>query len=203
MKQINQVVGYLRSLCKNSHWPRGELNLPRALVTEKAYPENEVVIIFRCECTGDARKHDAYHPRTALRSEEPDRSGRASSFADENHTWYGGIGDITLGLKREIFSSLKAGSILSLQGSVLLPTGIKRADSEAARPRSRLSLRSINCSAPTPSCKPNSARTCRGIPILRRNHRSSIPRSDRVSRQITGWDDCGRRWWSFSPPAIL
>src|SRR5437764_1451087 len=43
-KQINLVIAYLRRLCKNAHWPRGELNLPRALVTEKAYPENEVVI---------------------------------------------------------------------------------------------------------------------------------------------------------------
>ncbi len=61
-KQIDQVIGYLRSLCKNSHWPRGELNLPRALVTEKAYPENEVVVSSACECAGDAGKHDAYHP---------------------------------------------------------------------------------------------------------------------------------------------
>src|SRR5262249_48919493 len=36
--QIDRVIGYLRSLCTESHWPRGELNLPRALVTEKAYP---------------------------------------------------------------------------------------------------------------------------------------------------------------------
>ncbi len=49
------------------------------------------------------------------------------SFADQNHTWYGGIGDTTIGLKREIFSSLKTGSILSLQGSVLIPSGNKTA----------------------------------------------------------------------------
>jgi mono/diheme cytochrome c family protein len=43
-QQIDSVIKYLRSFCRNGHWPRGELNLPRALVTEKAYPEDEVVV---------------------------------------------------------------------------------------------------------------------------------------------------------------
>ena len=43
-KQINQVIAYLRHFCRESGWPRGELNLPRAIVTEKAYPEDEEVI---------------------------------------------------------------------------------------------------------------------------------------------------------------
>jgi len=43
-QQIDEVIHYLRAFCTNSHWPRGELNLPRALVTEKAFPEDEEVI---------------------------------------------------------------------------------------------------------------------------------------------------------------
>jgi mono/diheme cytochrome c family protein len=39
-EEIDQVISYLRAFCRNSHWPRGELNMPRALVTEKAYPED-------------------------------------------------------------------------------------------------------------------------------------------------------------------
>jgi hypothetical protein len=42
--QINTAIQYLRGFCENPHWPRAELNLPRALITEKAYPEDEVVI---------------------------------------------------------------------------------------------------------------------------------------------------------------
>jgi hypothetical protein len=45
------------------------------------------------------------------------------NFQDQNHTWYGGIGDITLAAKRVMFSSLRTGSILSLQGGFLLPSG--------------------------------------------------------------------------------
>src|ERR1700676_2269522 len=42
--EINDVIAYMRRFCKNTHhFPPGELNLPRALVTEKAFPENEIV----------------------------------------------------------------------------------------------------------------------------------------------------------------
>src|SRR6202021_574498 len=37
-----------------------------------------------------------------------------------------GVGDTTLGLKRVMFSNLQSGSILSLQGSVIVPTGSRQ-----------------------------------------------------------------------------
>ncbi len=40
--------------------------------------------------------------------------------------WYGGFGDIGIGLKRVLFSSLKTGSILSLFGEAIVPTGNKQ-----------------------------------------------------------------------------
>src|SRR5579862_1144476 len=43
-EQIDKVVSYLRSLCGEPAWPPGDLNLPRALITEKAFPENETVV---------------------------------------------------------------------------------------------------------------------------------------------------------------
>ena len=46
-------------------------------------------------------------------------------FQNQNHTWYGGVGDATLGLKREMWSSLRSGSILSLFGGVIVPSGNK------------------------------------------------------------------------------
>ena len=41
LEQIDQVIAYLRTLCTEPAWPLGELNLPRALLTEKAFPEDE------------------------------------------------------------------------------------------------------------------------------------------------------------------
>jgi len=40
---IDAAVAYLRRFCANRAWPAGDLNLPRAFFTEKAFPENEVV----------------------------------------------------------------------------------------------------------------------------------------------------------------
>src|SRR5262245_32196067 len=37
--QIESVVEYLRGFCRDPSFPRGELNLPRPLTTEKAFPE--------------------------------------------------------------------------------------------------------------------------------------------------------------------
>ena len=56
-EQIDKVIGYMRGFCHEPKWPRGELNLPRALVTEKAYPEDEVVLstaVMRGALRGDA-----------------------------------------------------------------------------------------------------------------------------------------------------
>jgi hypothetical protein len=117
------VIEYLRGFCRDPKWPRGELNLPTALVTEKAYPEDEVVISTGLNAQGapGVMSHIIHEQRFGIRNQiEVDVP---VTFADQNHTWYGGVGDTTLGLKRVMFSSLPSGSILSLQGSVILPTG--------------------------------------------------------------------------------
>src|SRR5258708_21480076 len=124
-EQIDDVIAFLRGLCRNPRWARGELNLPRALVTEKAYPEDEVVVSTAVNARGTpgVMNHIIYQKHITinyqLKPQEP------ITFQDENHVWYGGVGDTTLALKRVMFSSLRTGSIMSLQGGVLLPTGNK------------------------------------------------------------------------------
>ena len=44
-EQIRAVVRHVRSLCRDRGWPPGELNFPRAFLVEKAYPENELVLV--------------------------------------------------------------------------------------------------------------------------------------------------------------
>ncbi|HXO61324.1 MAG TPA: c-type cytochrome [Candidatus Acidoferrales bacterium] len=125
-KQIDQVVHYLRSLCRQPGWPRGELNLPRALATEKAYPEDEVVISssFNAEGAPSIVSHIIHEQRFGKNNQiEVDVP---LNFQDQNHTWYGGVGDTTLGLKRVMFSNLQKGSILSLFGGVIVPTGSRQ-----------------------------------------------------------------------------
>src|ERR1035438_10332983 len=124
-EQINDVMAYMRGFCKNVHHdPLGELNLPRALVTDKAFPENEIVISTAASASGaPAWTTDIIDERTIIDARTQLETDVPVNYADQAHNWTEGFGDITLGLKREMFSSLRTGSILSLQGGILLPTG--------------------------------------------------------------------------------
>lgn len=121
--QIDDVVAYLRQFCTNPHWPRGELNLPRAIVTEKAFPEDEFVLSTAVNASGapglktDFIHEQAFGTKGQLEVDVP------WDYLDQNHKWNSNVGDITFGWKQVLFSSLRTGSILSLQGGVLPPTG--------------------------------------------------------------------------------
>jgi mono/diheme cytochrome c family protein len=121
--QIDDVIFYLREFCRNDHWARGELNLPRALITEKAFPESEEVISTAMNAHGlsgvttDIIHEQRFGMRNQIEIDVP------LHFEDQLHTWYGGVGDATLGLKREMWSSLHTGSIFSLFGGIVVPTG--------------------------------------------------------------------------------
>jgi len=122
-QDVNDLVAYLRSFCRAKHWPRGELNLPRAIVTEKAFPEDEVVLSTSVNVNGAPGNttHIIHEQRFGQKNQiEVDVP---IEFQNQNHIWYGGVGDTTLALKRVMFSDLDSGSILSLQGGFLLPVG--------------------------------------------------------------------------------
>ena len=125
-QQVDDVVAYIRSFCRNPHWARGELNLPRAIITEKAFPEDEEVLSSATNVTGTpgVEAHIIHEQRFGIHNQiEVDVP---VMFQDQNHTWYGGVGDTTLGLKREMYSSLRTGSILALFGGINVPTGSRQ-----------------------------------------------------------------------------
>jgi mono/diheme cytochrome c family protein len=126
-EQIAKVVHYLRGFCTNSSWPRGELNLPRALLTEKAYPEDEEVITATLNASGAPGVSNAIVHEERFGVKNQIEVSVPVNFADQNHIWHGGFGDAGLALKRVLFSDFHAasisGSILSLQGGVNFPTG--------------------------------------------------------------------------------
>jgi hypothetical protein len=123
-EQVDDVIAYLRGFCNNvHHYPMGELNLPRALVTEKAFPEDELVVSTALNATGPGSgTTDVIHEQT-FGGKNQIEVDVPVNYANQNQQWTSGVGDITLGLKRELFSSLRTGSILSVQGGILLPTG--------------------------------------------------------------------------------
>ena len=124
-QQIDLVIGYLRSLCRETNWPRGELNLPRALATEKAFPEDEAVLTTSLNARGAPGISDefVYEHRVGVRNQI--EASVPFGFTHDTGRWLAGLGDIGLGVKRTLFASLRTGSILAVQGEAILPTGDK------------------------------------------------------------------------------
>ena len=122
--QVETVVAYVRGFCHGTSWPRGELNLPRPLTTEKAYPEDETVLTSAVTThhAPDITNELVYEHRLSVK-DQIELSIPFAAVHDENGTIARGVGDVGIGWKRVLFSSRN--SILSAQGELILPTGNK------------------------------------------------------------------------------
>jgi hypothetical protein len=97
-EQVRGFVSHMRGFCNEGGWPSGNSNFPRPLVTEKAFPENEFVIL------------------PAI-SHEPDNGGREVDFVAVYERRFGkrsmyevavpiqedGVNGIELALKHAIY----------------------------------------------------------------------------------------------------
>lgn len=122
--EIARVIGHVRTFCADRGWPRGDLNLPRPFVTEKAFPENEAVLTTTI-VPGRARSFGnqfLYEHRVGRRGQYelvvPIDLRESSSS-----TWHLGVGDVGAAYKHVLYDSLSRGSIVSAGGEVALPTG--------------------------------------------------------------------------------
>ena len=123
--QIEEVVQYMRGFCRD-RWPRGELNLPRAMVTDKAFPEDEAVITTTINAKGaPAVTNEVVYERRFGIGNQIELAVPFRFEHQNTGSWLGGVGDITLGYKRLLFHNLKSGSIVSVSGEAVLPTGDK------------------------------------------------------------------------------
>jgi mono/diheme cytochrome c family protein len=123
-EQIDKVTGYLRSLCTDPAWPVGELNFPRALFTEKAFPEDEWLLTSAINTKGSGRVSGklVWEKRIGARN-QVEVAAPYSFIERSTNSWVGGLGDFVLGFKRVLMSNINSGSIFSLQGEVKVPTG--------------------------------------------------------------------------------
>lgn len=128
-EELGQIIAYIRTFCGDVNWPRGELNLPRPLFTEKAYPEDEVVntVTIATEGPGAVMNEFVYEKRFGARNQlevkVPFGVVRGVTATGTEGDWSAGVGDVEIGLKRALWHSLEAGSILSVGADVSLPTG--------------------------------------------------------------------------------
>ncbi len=128
-QQLLRIIDYVRTFCGDASWPRGELNLPRALVTEKAYPEDELVTTLEVNAEGrravvnEVVYERRFGPRNQIEVKVPFGVAESAMSPGLSSDWSAGLGDIEVGFKRAVFHSLTSGSILSFGGEVALPTG--------------------------------------------------------------------------------
>ena len=123
------MIQYLRALCTEPGWPLGELNLPRALVTEKAFPEDEWVLTtaVNAKGAGGVSSELVYEKRFGTKN-QLEFAAPFNFLERDNRSWVGGIGDLVLGYKRTLLHSMNTGSIFSLQGEMAMPTGNRLRD---------------------------------------------------------------------------
>lgn len=124
-QQIQSVLNHVREFCGDDAWPRGELNLPRALVTEKAYPEDEAVIttVVAAEGPGSVENLFLFEKRFGKRGQIELRLPLAFSDTGEPDGWQTGFGDVDVGFKYSAFHSSRSGSIFAFGADIVLPTG--------------------------------------------------------------------------------
>jgi hypothetical protein len=100
------------------------LNLPRPLVTEKAYPEDEAVLTTLVS-TGDGRLISnvfLYERRFGART-QGEIAVPIAAQRGIGGEWQRGLGDVAVAVKRVLAHSRQRGSIVSVSGEVVLPTG--------------------------------------------------------------------------------
>jgi len=129
LDQIERVIRHVRGFCRDDAWPRGELNLPRALLAEKAFPEDEWVVEGGAQLEGDGAVdgrfvwEQRFGPRSQFEVVIPYGWAEVPGGASGASDWISGFGDLVLGVKHAAYHSGSSGRIFALGAEVVLPTG--------------------------------------------------------------------------------
>jgi hypothetical protein len=122
--QVRRIVAHIRTLCTEPAWPRGELNFPRALLAEKAFPEDEWVIESDAdlgdqgEVSGQFVWEQRFGPRSQFEVVIPYGWVELGGAG-----WTSGFGDLVLGVKHAAYHDASVGRIFAVGAEVVLPTG--------------------------------------------------------------------------------
>jgi cytochrome c5 len=127
-EEIQMALDHVRTFCDEEGWPSGDLNLPRAMFTEKAYVEDEAVFTFgaHTELPMAVLGEFVYETRlgTASQVEVLVPVGIVQLDGDDGSgSWVAGLGDVGFALKHVFVASRRSGTIFSGIGEVFLPTG--------------------------------------------------------------------------------
>ena len=125
-EEIDLAVSHVRTFCKNQRaYPQGDLNLPRPLVTEKAFPENEAVYTmgFSRDAGHAVSNGFVYERRIGARYQYEVNVPFDVQQSGANEPWAHGLGDVAVALKRVMYHDVRKGTIFSIGEEIGLPTG--------------------------------------------------------------------------------
>jgi mono/diheme cytochrome c family protein len=136
-EQLEVVVDHVKGYCGDSprRWPPGEFNLPKALNTGKAFPEDEVAWSISATVEEPvaiegkfvvAKRVGARHQLEAVIPGGAQQLEYRTVDGDTAYRWGGGAGDIAVAWKSVLWHCLRAGTIGSVALDVFLPTGDER-----------------------------------------------------------------------------
>jgi cytochrome c553 len=124
---IDAVIAYMRTFCTDPRWVRGEFNFPLGLFTEKAFLEDELVVTTAIDskAPNDITSQAILEKRVGATGqlEFTLPFGRVFDPATGHHF---GIGDFGIAWKQNVIADVDSGTILSLLGEMVLPTGSER-----------------------------------------------------------------------------
>ena len=123
-ERIKELVQFVRTFCKERGWPRGNLNLPRPLFTEKAFPEDELLIVpFVSHTAGEPvglEFHAVYERRFGRRAQvEVDVPIASARIAGSRST---GFGDVAVAAKYVLHTN-NVSRIVTAGMEVAFPAG--------------------------------------------------------------------------------
>jgi mono/diheme cytochrome c family protein len=121
---IRLVVSHIRTFCPDPAWPQGDLNLPRAFFTEKAFPENEAVWTMAMTGRRERTIESAliYEHRLGARN-QIEVVAPIAAHQDALGDWSRGLGDVAVAFKRTLHASMRRGQISAAGIEAILPTG--------------------------------------------------------------------------------
>ena len=122
--QVSEFVGFIKKFCTERGWPSGNLNLPRPIFAEKAFPENEFILAPVASHRQDEPKE---YELAAIYERRLGKRGQLEAVfpigsLDAGSGRNSGIGDIELGLKYAL-NPMTSNHLLAAGIDFVLPTG--------------------------------------------------------------------------------
>jgi mono/diheme cytochrome c family protein len=125
--QIRKVIGFLRTFCKEDpKWPSGDFNVPRPMYTEKAFPEDELVIWNTVNLNNGAGYNNNLIIEKRLGAiTNLEFRFRGNFIKSPLGNWQGAVGDTTVEYKRSVLVNNKTKSLIGWGSEILIPSGNK------------------------------------------------------------------------------